>query len=266
MPLHAAHHLRCLAPSARPPILGTLIPANRDSRRLRPRGQGAGWTETRPRCWRINAGLNDRTPFGVHIMEIPKEISAKDVESGLCPDKFAEKPCASGHRPDATSFVNGVLQRSLKELYQGIRPSARTLPFAQKSASICAHLRIKVSQPLTLTPRSLWNQSATQCKVKQGFFLQKNLQFFWGHFEGKTLGNQAKTAQKTPQKRADFDVFFPRQFVNQSQSYLSSNPNLWTVDTNDSGLPMAALGSGGRPQGPLPWWPRRKPVCQSQTN
>jgi hypothetical protein len=43
-----------------------------------------------------------------------KLISAKDVESGLCPDKFAEEPGVSGHRPDTTSFVNEVLQRSHK--------------------------------------------------------------------------------------------------------------------------------------------------------
>ena len=61
--------------------------------------------------WRINAGLNDRTAFGVHLMKIPKEISAKDVASGLCPDKFAGKPCVSGQRSDATIFVNAVLQR-----------------------------------------------------------------------------------------------------------------------------------------------------------
>jgi len=46
------------------------------------------------------------------LIHLHSEISAKDVASGLCPDKFAGKPRASGHRPDATTFVNLVLQRS----------------------------------------------------------------------------------------------------------------------------------------------------------
>jgi hypothetical protein len=44
----------------------------------------------------------------------PKKISAKDVASGLCPDKLAGKSCISGHRPGTASFVIGLLQRSLK--------------------------------------------------------------------------------------------------------------------------------------------------------
>jgi hypothetical protein len=49
------------------------------------------------------------------------EISS--VASGLCPDKFVENPCISGHRPDATAFFNGILQKSLS----GFAPFASNL-------------------------------------------------------------------------------------------------------------------------------------------
>ena len=61
---------------------------------------------------------------------IPLEISAKDVASGLCPDKFTGKPCVSGHRPDATSFVKALLQRfpqGLNHSAQGCRACEATL-------------------------------------------------------------------------------------------------------------------------------------------
>ena len=41
--------------------------------------------------------------------------------------------------------------------------------------------------------------SSTSRKAKQGKLTQKNSPFFSGHFDGKTLGNPAKTVQKTVQ-------------------------------------------------------------------
>jgi len=55
------------------------------------------------------------------------------------------------------------------------------------------------------------NRSSNSIKVNQGYFREKNSEFFYRHFDGKTLENQRKTAKKTPQKTvkkvAFFDVF-----------------------------------------------------------
>ena len=61
---------------------------------------------------------------------------------------------------------------------------------------------------------------ATALKVNRAKRHEKNSQFFSGHFDRKTLVNQAKTAKKTPQKHAIIvqllTCFLPRPFVNQS--------------------------------------------------
>jgi hypothetical protein len=51
------------------------------------------------------------------------------------------------------------------------------------------------------------NTSSNSIKPNQGFFDEKNSEFFSGHFDGKTLENQAKTTKKTfkiGQKTRDF--------------------------------------------------------------
>jgi hypothetical protein len=103
-------NLRCLAPSARQPVLDALIPACRDSRRLRHRGRGVRGAWTRHRGYRINAGLNDRTPFGVHQMEIPQGFN------------LSASVARNHTRVQATPGSQPIHLSTLKELDQDTRP------------------------------------------------------------------------------------------------------------------------------------------------
>jgi len=66
------------------------------------------------------------------------------------------------------------------------------------------------------------NRSSNPIKPNQGFIDEKNSEFFSGHFHAKSLANQQKTAQKTPQKRSKntrySTCFLQRQFINNSQN------------------------------------------------
>jgi len=42
----------------------------------------------------------------------------------------------------------------------------------------------------------------------RGYFCEKNSEFFYRHFYGKSLENRAKTAKKTPQKWSKNTLFF----------------------------------------------------------
>jgi hypothetical protein len=68
-------------------------------------------------AWSLALGcfpIPQSPPINLPNSTLELETSAKDVASGLCPDKLAGKSCISGHRPDTTSFVIGLLQRFLE--------------------------------------------------------------------------------------------------------------------------------------------------------
>jgi hypothetical protein len=94
----------------------------------------------------------------------------------------------------------------------------------KKSVSIRVHPWFNKTPQLTLMRRSLWNQSASQCKVMQGFFLPKNPPIFSGHFDSKTLENQGKIGQKTPpfcpNYCATIDAFFRADLASAIATHL----------------------------------------------
>ena len=107
------------------------------------------------------------------------------------------------------------------------RPTPRIPRLLPAIASYCQPLpTIARTQNSPLTTQNSLKSSlaspspSTALKVNKAKSMQKNPAIFSGHFDGKTLGNQAKTIQKYPQTcpnyPATFDVFFPRQLVNKS--------------------------------------------------
>jgi len=92
-----------------------------------------------------------------------------------------------------------VQRRLLRSLFCHAVNESALVHKDKKSVSIGVYPWLKKSQPLTLTPQSLWLKTSTQINVNQGFFREKILAFFSGHFDAKSLENQRKTIQKNPQ-------------------------------------------------------------------
>jgi hypothetical protein len=80
----------------------------------------------------------------------------------------------------------------------------RINPHAELQAKTSKILKNILSQPIYFQPL------ARSLKVIKGNLRVKNSEFFSGHFDGKTLGNQAKTTKKTLQKHAKKWQFLTR--------------------------------------------------------
>ena len=65
---------------------------------------------------------------------------ARYVVSGLCPDKFAWKPCTSGHRPDATPFA--------KMLFGGFFATPK---YSEKGMSVTQKIRSVIEKVIWMT-------------------------------------------------------------------------------------------------------------------
>jgi hypothetical protein len=126
--------------------------------------------------------------------------------------------------------------------------------------------------------------SSISCKAKQAKRHEKNLVFFGGHFDGKTLEYQGKMAKNTPKKHVTIlqllMCFFSRYLSIKVKACCRHKRlwtmGLWTVNPNDFGLPMAlpSLLIGGRSASRLQLatcnvshsdpsasrWPRCKPL------
>jgi len=82
-------------------------------------------------AWSLALGcfpIPQSPPINLPNSTLELETSAKDVASGLCPDKLARKSCISGHRPDTTSFVIGLLQRFPKAFGHSLSVSVALYP------------------------------------------------------------------------------------------------------------------------------------------
>ena len=60
--------------------------------------------------------------------------------SGLCPDKFAWKPCTSGHRPDATPFA--------KMLFGGFFATPK---YSEKGMSVTQKIKSVIEKVIWMT-------------------------------------------------------------------------------------------------------------------
>ena len=68
------------------------------------------------------------------------ETLARYVVSGLCPDKFAWKPCTSGHRPDATPFA--------KMLFGGFFATPK---YSEKGMSVTQKIKSVIEKVIWMT-------------------------------------------------------------------------------------------------------------------
>ena len=68
------------------------------------------------------------------------ETLARYVVSGLCPDKFAWKPCTSGHRPDPTPFA--------KMLFGGFFATPK---YSEKGMSVTQKIRSVIEKVIWMT-------------------------------------------------------------------------------------------------------------------
>jgi hypothetical protein len=64
---------------------------------------------------------------------------------------------------------------------------------------VCRRFRVNPALKIEELPQKIKNWSSTLIKVNQGFFDEKNSEFFYGHFYGKSLANPQKIPQKTRQ-------------------------------------------------------------------
>jgi len=114
-----------------------------------------------------------------------------------------------GNRAAIPSRPEGALEtQTFQASIKAIRPKSnqnqtdsnqkmwqRPMLSIKNSAFLCAH----PPSTVLLQMMGLRLKTASLSKVKQGFFHQKNSQFFYRHFYGKSLGNPSKTAKKTAQ-------------------------------------------------------------------
>ena len=124
----------------------------------------------------------------------------------------------------------------------------------KKSAFICVICGSNPVLKIKNLIQKIKTSSSNPIKPNQGFIDEKNSEFFSGHFDWKILGNQGKTAKKTPQKRSKnprfLTDFCSSQFVNKCQrtpAFIASTflPHRSATKT---GQPSAGLAKTGLPR------------------